>query len=380
MQDPIPLGLVSELIAAIYDSAIEPARWPATLEAIAGATGFVSGGIAIHEIPSMRRLLVSQFGHEPRWLATMDSYSADISELWGGYARASTAPIDEVHVNSDIMPPARFRDFAVYREWFEPQGLADAALLILARNSTTIGTLGFNWPSGREPIGGYQREFCRLLLPHLQRATAISRLLDIQSLAHASVNATLDALRAGVVLLTRDARIVFANDAAQAMLQRGKPAANRKGYFAVGEPLAAAALEAAVRQSADDEAAIGRRGFGIPVRREGEAALVLHVLPLRHGALRRGIAPDAAAAVFISDPAASPDAPLETLAALFDLTSAEGRVFQLLAQGESRERAAGMLGISLNTMKTHLNRIYAKTGATRASQLVKLAAGLAAPA
>lgn len=40
---------------------------------------------------------------------------------------------------------------------------------------------------------------------------------------------------------------------------------------------------------------------------------------------------------------------------------------------------AEMLGIAASTVKTHLGRIYEKTGAVRQADLVKLVAGFAIP-
>lgn len=40
---------------------------------------------------------------------------------------------------------------------------------------------------------------------------------------------------------------------------------------------------------------------------------------------------------------------------------------------------AEMLGIAASTVKTHLGRIYEKTGAARQADLVKLVAGFAIP-
>jgi len=44
----------------------------------------------------------------------------------------------------------------------------------------------------------------------------------------------------------------------------------------------------------------------------------------------------------------------------------------LATEGLSVENLAEELGISTNTVKTHLKRIYVKTGAKSRSQLVKL--------
>src|SRR4030095_11526980 len=63
----------------------------------------------------------------------------------------------------------------------------------------------------------------------------------------------------------------------------------------------------------------------------------------------------------------------------FDLTPAELRVLQSsVAVGGVRETPAA-LGIAETTVKTHLHRVFAKTGVSRQADLVKLAAGFSNP-
>lgn len=69
----------------------------------------------------------------------------------------------------------------------------------------------------------------------------------------------------------------------------------------------------------------------------------------------------------------------ETIAALFDLTPAETRVYTAIADGRTLGETAKKLGISLATAKTHLLRLFAKTGTRRQAELVRLAGSFAAP-
>jgi DNA-binding CsgD family transcriptional regulator len=48
-------------------------------------------------------------------------------------------------------------------------------------------------------------------------------------------------------------------------------------------------------------------------------------------------------------------------------------------KGLNPSQTATLLGISENTLKTHLNRIYAKTGRSRQADLVKLVADIGTP-
>jgi len=62
----------------------------------------------------------------------------------------------------------------------------------------------------------------------------------------------------------------------------------------------------------------------------------------------------------------------ELLRSTYDLTASEIRICALLTNGESVESVSEKLGISPNTARTHIKRIFNKTGSARQSELVKL--------
>jgi DNA-binding NarL/FixJ family response regulator len=55
------------------------------------------------------------------------------------------------------------------------------------------------------------------------------------------------------------------------------------------------------------------------------------------------------------------------------LTSREGDVLALIAQGLSNSEIAAALFLSANTVKTHINRVFAKTGSKTRAQAVRYA-------
>jgi DNA-binding CsgD family transcriptional regulator len=61
-----------------------------------------------------------------------------------------------------------------------------------------------------------------------------------------------------------------------------------------------------------------------------------------------------------------------TLCELHGLTPAEARLAAALVRGFSLEEAAAELVISRNTARTHLKRVFAKTGTCRQGELISL--------
>jgi DNA-binding CsgD family transcriptional regulator len=81
---------------------------------------------------------------------------------------------------------------------------------------------------------------------------------------------------------------------------------------------------------------------------------------------------DAAVLMLIYPPAAA-GGTLIALQRLFDLTAAEARVLALLLDDCRPREIAGELGISITTVRSHLQALFAKTGTRRQSELVALA-------
>ena len=61
------------------------------------------------------------------------------------------------------------------------------------------------------------------------------------------------------------------------------------------------------------------------------------------------------------------------------LTPAELRVLLAVVQVGGVPEVSETLGVAETTVKTHLYRVFSKTGATRQADLVKLAAGFSNP-
>jgi DNA-binding CsgD family transcriptional regulator len=200
--------------------------------------------------------------------------------------------------------------------------------------------------------------------------------LDMQAATIATLESLLNLIAIGLVLVDADDRIIHANRAARSMLTAGAPIRSDRGELRTHRPETTALLRSAIAQAVANNATVG--GVGIPASHaDGEPALI-HVLPLTSNDLPARIAPLAGAALFITPAVDSIGAP-PALAAVYDLSAAEMRIFERLIAGETLSRVADQLGIAVTTVKTHLARIFEKTGTSRQADLIRLAAKYCAP-
>lgn len=371
---------VSDVIAMIYDCAIEPAGWPKALRAFHDVLGFANAALGLNALPSGDLLLNVSSGVPDDWLASIPKYGPDMLEQWGGIERILRYPIEEPQVHSWIRDPRTWKQNRYYAEWGAPQGLDDGMAFIVARDSTSLGSVGMGRHRSMGLVTQDDVDNALLFIPHMQRSVAISRLMDIRAMTVATLSSVLDRVTAAIILVDADLRIVHANLAAETVFTAGGPIQSTGGRLQVRTGAAMAALVEAVAHAQRNESAMAERAFGIPLRKDHTIASVLHVLPLHHGEARAGLAPRAVAAVFIAP--ATPSHPLNpygTFAALFGLTGGEVATLEHVLAGHSNAETAKLLGLRESTVKTHLLHIFAKTGTHRQSELVALAASLTLP-
>jgi DNA-binding CsgD family transcriptional regulator len=125
---------------------------------------------------------------------------------------------------------------------------------------------------------------------------------------------------------------------------------------------------------------LAARGNAIPLLSPTGERYVAHILPLS-SVLRNGSerVVDAVGALLLRKVSLGGQSYGDLIARTFDLTPAELRVFLSIVEVGGVPETAAALGIAESTAKTHLHRVFAKTGVSRQADLVKLAAGFSNP-
>jgi DNA-binding CsgD family transcriptional regulator len=184
----------------------------------------------------------------------------------------------------------------------------------------------------------------------------------------------LDRLSAGLFLIDTDGRIVYANVAGRGILDADDFLRAIGGRLVARDTEVNRTLRAAYAQRGDHD--IDRRGIALPLMGQDHECHVVHVLP-------RAIAPDAdtdspgavAAAVFVCKARLEiPSAP-EVIRRAYQLTPTELRVLLAIVNVGGISEVATSFGVAHSTVKTHVRRLFEKTGTARQADLVKLVVG-----
>jgi DNA-binding CsgD family transcriptional regulator len=190
---------------------------------------------------------------------------------------------------------------------------------------------------------------------------------DLQISNNKLLEAALNVLAAGVVLTTRDAQVVYMNAAARQQVRTGRALRLVNSRFAPTDPAAARAFASALSRVLDEGEA---QTLACPDR-DG-AGVLATISPLETESGDEQPLAAAAAAIFIQDPAVTLPFPGEAFATLYGLTRAELRVVLAMKPWLTLHQVADVLGISLDTVKTHLQHIFEKTYTKRQADVMAL--------
>ena len=219
----------------------------------------------------------------------------------------------------------------------------------------------------------------RPLVVPMRRGQANNKMFDIKSVQAATFETVLDTLPMAVLLIGASLQIIHANAAAQALLEAGDPIGSLRGLLKPRSQQVAAALRSVLPNTAKIGPVIGEFSHKIPAPSSNGDPYILHVLPLKHRSMPGGLLPSATAAIFVTPAIGQLESPNAALAALFNLTRTEARVLAEIAAGSTLLDVARALNIGASTAKTHLLKIFAKTGTHRQADLVRLVVSLAFP-
>lgn len=204
------------------------------------------------------------------------------------------------------------------------------------------------------------------------RSTATAADADVWLQRDAAVEA-LDHLQRGLLVTDEASHVLFSNRTADRILRQEDGLYLRPEGLGAARPRETADLRALVRHAAihDGDASLAVLSLWRPSLKR---MLLLRITSLR------GHSPFFAsmlhrAAIFLHDPAEPAVMNTSVLSRLYGLTQAESRLVVLLLNGSTLPHAAEAAQISLNTARTHLQRVFMKTDTNHQTQLVKLLLG-----
>jgi DNA-binding CsgD family transcriptional regulator len=369
---------IQSLIGDVYDAAVDPTRWTGALEK---ARDFVGGSCAtlFSKDASSKTGMVFYSGGDvdPHYTRLYFEKYVKYDPLTTGHVLAE---IDQPICTADIMPYEEFYATRIYKEWVQPQGFVDFVSATLDKSATGAAMFGVFRREEHGLVDDDTLWRARQIVPHIRRAVLIGRVIERKTAESATFADTFDGLSAATFFVDAAGRIVHANASANILLAEGSPLRAPNGRLAAADAATAQSLSDIFAAAGEGDAAVGIKGIAVPMTGRDDECYTAHVLPLTSGTRRRaGTSYAAVAAVFVRKAAVEAPSLPETIAHHFSLTPSELRVLLAVVEVGGIAETADALGIGEATVKTHLHRVFGKTGTNRQADLVKLVAGFSSP-
>lgn len=343
----------SSLVGAVYDTVLRPEHWQDVLARICRAIDAKAASVHVINPLQGHASLYVEHGTEPEWTALLLTQYAMMTPIG---AAILVADVDQPVGAFDFIDEEEYVESRFYKEWCAPQGYYDMMGALITKSANKVGSLGTTRLKEKGLFGNGEREFIGLMAPHVRRAVTLSGLLQQQANERKAIAAVIDKLSCAVAVINQKGEIANSNGAADAILADGKVVTRRDKSVSFPDAATHGLFLAALASDTMEPHFIAVRG------KDGEAYLaVAMLLDVQERTF----------ALFVNKPEPDMPAIARPLTALYGFTPREVAVLMPLLEGKTIESVADLLGISQATARTHLNRLFHKTGTNRQIDLVQ---------
>jgi DNA-binding CsgD family transcriptional regulator len=366
---------LSQVVGDVYDASLDPALWPAAIESVCGYIGAASA--SLHSQDSISRATDALFwwGRESTAPHYFKIYREKYGKLNPIFPGVFFFDVEQPIAVPDVISCEEFVSTRFFREWLAPQSLLDGLFANLEKGATSCALFTAMRHAGEGQVDDRMRRRFELIVPHVRRAMLIGKTIDLHRVEAAALADSLDQLASGMFIVDAGGRIIHANASAHRLISEANVLRAANGRIAAFDPESSRTLLEVFTAAQAGDTAVGKRGIAMPLASRTGDRYVAHVLPLTSGARRKaGVSYSATAAMFIRKAALDLPSPPEAVASAFNLTPAEVRVLFAIVEIGGVPEVAPVLGVSDQTVKSHLHRIYEKTATKRQADLVKLVA------
>ncbi|MBX9719082.1 helix-turn-helix transcriptional regulator [Candidatus Binatia bacterium] len=363
------------LIDLVYQCATDPGRWPVFLDQLTGATNSRGATFMLHDLAASRGASIWQHGFDPEVIAQYPGWADQNTYFVEGGHRLSTGVVAR---GEDAVADERVIRTAFFNEYLRKADTLHHVAACIFREEAIVALLLAQKAINQSSHSAAEKRLMEAVLPHVQRTVAIQRRIDGIDLGRAAAFDALDRLSIGICLLDRLGRAIVVNRAARSIFDQNDGLTLGAAGVRADNPQAGSTLHAiitrACRVATTQDEPTG--DLTLVPRRSGRRAFTVLVSPLRLQLFELANQPPAAI-LLVADPEQRAEGVEEALVRLYKLTPMESRVARMLLDGESVESIAGSLGVTGNTARTHLKRVFSKTGTRGQADLMRLILGWA---
>src|SRR6185312_8663054 len=237
-------------IDEIYESAFDLDRWPMTMARIAS---ILNGHRALMFVPDMAgRSFWASHDVSPDMMAGYEEHYRDIDTWTHRCARYLTATGSTI-LGEMVVPEREYARSEFWNDFSRPADIYRVACVAveIPEHSPTSGTLlSVFRPHGSEEFDPSALAFLHAIQPHVLRSLKLGRLIAQQSSERMHFQAMLASVPNPVLAVTKDARVVYANPAAESLLRDNDGLTTRSSQLVAASSSQHAKLTLAIARAA----------------------------------------------------------------------------------------------------------------------------------
>lgn len=313
---------------------------------------------------------VDQFPADAEMVAYETYYSSDDPIKAELLRRAPHRFYTALDLARALAPDARAR----WHRWFTGIGYCDGAAAYFPVDEHYNCVFGLVRRRTASALVQADTALLDLLLPHIAQALSIHAGIGRLRIMADIAQEQFAQMHAGCITLNEDHRVSFINPVAREMLRTANGLLLHDGALRLSDADADVRFQQVLKTCiTTSRLPTVMSGNVLAAPRAGNLPLNLVVVPYRsntrsHTAIMRA----SHVIVVLFDPARPRVAPTAVLRELYALSESEATVCWRIANGESLDEIAAAEQLSKETVRSQLKRVFAKTGAKRQAELMRL--------
>lgn len=297
----------------------------------------------------------------------------DLASEFGFFVEGiAKVPVGDVYQDEALFGRERLRSSRAWQEWMSPQDMFGGIGCRLLEDSNSFWFFDVQRGSRQEAFDSEDAALLARIAPVLRRVAEMRQRIGVLTIERERTRHALDALSVAVMIVDPSLKLIHANHAAEAILARPHGAIGlRAGRLFARNQSGSAQLKQVVLGCLEQPSGADCTRGHLLMRgtEELERGISVCAMPMPSG---YGLSDNPHDVMIMARPLALAADLASAAQQLFGLTKAEAKLASALASGMSLADAAQEQGVRISTARTHLARIFEKTGTHQQSQVAVL--------
>ena len=354
----------------IYEAALQPALWGEVMERLISIAGGEASVLTRMDVINGRGAATTARVES----GILQSYFAHFAQINPLHLVSDASAYSQgwkprILLDEDWMSREDLERSEYYNDFLRPISAEWSMMIRLSLSGTDVASIGIGRSYKMGRFEKAETAAITRLQPHLIRAYGLSeKFCSFQALS-AGLASGLDQSTSAMILIDKEARILYANRPGECLLAKGDILCAPDGRLNVVDPSCASSFAFMLGRAGTQEWELRCAGSVSLRSPNGSLPLTVTATPVRLEQLsvfsRRS-----ATLVCVTDPYSV--APQHEQLKAYALTAAESRLASALVEGMTLRQASARYGISIKTVRNQLASVFEKTGVQRQVDLVRL--------